>query len=349
MTTRLTRLALILILVSLSCSIPISVTPTAQPTPRAVSQLYVTAGADATPTPTPFQPVGPTLTPTVTNTPVPSATPEPEIAESEAEPTPIRMDQPMPEGTVNLLVLGSDKREDAGFRTDVMMLVSIHGSGKVNVVSFPRDLYVTIPGWTTQRLNTAFAYGGFQTMADTFEYNFGVRPTYYVMTNFQGFIDIIDSLAGVTVNADSPLKDKCDLPQARGGYCTVDVGPVVMDGATALWYVRSRYSSSDFDRTRRAQEVLFGLFQRFMSIDAITQLPDFYSYYQNNVETNMDLDVMASLLPVAANIINDPSNINRYVIGPGYVTPFTTSGGAMVLLPNYDAIYGVIAEAVYGE
>ena len=265
-------------------------------------------------------------------------------------PTPNRSGQPLPEGTVNLLVLGSDFRPGEGYRTDVMMLVSIHGSsGTVNVVSFPRDLYVTIPGWTTQRLNTAFAYGGFPLMADTLQYNFGVRPDYYVMTNFQGFIGIIDSLGGVTVNVGNYLSDKCDLPQARGGYCEVSAGPVTMDGPTALWYVRSRYTTSDFDRTRRAQEVLYALFQRFMSIDAVSKLPEFFSYYQSSVETNMGIDAMTTLLPVASQVIGDSSRVNRYAIGPAHVTPFTTSGGAMVLLPNYDAISGIIAEAVYGQ
>jgi LCP family protein required for cell wall assembly len=256
----------------------------------------------------------------------------------------------MPEGTINLMVLGSDFRPGQGQRTDVMMLVSIHGSsGTVSVVSFPRDLYVTIPGWTTQRMNTAFAYGGFPLLADTLEYNFGVRPTHYVMTNFQGFVGIIDSLGGVKVNVGNYLSDKCDLPQARNGYCTVDAGPVIMDGATALWYVRSRYTTSDFDRTRRAQEVLYALFDQMMSIAAVGKLPEFYAYYQSSVETNLTVDAITPLLPVASTIIGDSSRIRRYAVGPAQVTNFVTSGGAMVLLPNYDAISTIIAEAVYGQ
>lgn len=351
MKTRLLRLALIVILVSLSCAVPAYwTTPTPQPSPRAVSQLMMTAGPDATATATPFQPVGPTSTPIPSATPEPTATAEPEMEGAPALPTPIRSGQPMPEGTVNLMVLGNDSRFDGGYRTDVMMLVSIHGSsGTVSVVSFPRDLYVTIPGWTTQRINTAFAYGGFPMLADTLEYNFGVRPSYYIMTNFQGFIGIIDSLGGVKVNAANYLSDKCDLPQAVNGYCTVNGGPVIMDGSTALWYVRSRYTTSDFDRTRRAQEVLYGLFDQLMSIEAVSKLPELYDYYKSSVETNMGIDAMTPLLPIASTVIGDSSRIHRYAIGPAQVTNFVTSGGAMVLLPNYDAINAMIAEAVYGQ
>lgn len=83
----------------------------------------------------------------------------------------------MPEGVVNIMVLGSDYRESSGYRTDVMMLVSVNTIKQtVSVVSFPRDLYVPIPGWVTQRLNTAMPHGGFQMLADTLDSNFGIRP-----------------------------------------------------------------------------------------------------------------------------------------------------------------------------
>ena len=78
-----------------------------------------------------------------------------------------------------------------------------------------------------QRLNTAYGYGGFYTAGLTFEYNFGVKPDYFVMVNFNGFRSIINSLGGVTVNAASTFS------AAREGYYpnlyTVHAGPVLMD------------------------------------------------------------------------------------------------------------------------
>ncbi|MBE0695799.1 MAG: LCP family protein, partial [Anaerolineaceae bacterium] len=255
--------------------------------------------------------------------------------------------QQQAEGTINLLVMGSDWRPSSGYRTDVIMLVSIHGNdGTVSVVSFPRDLYVTIPGWMEQRINTAFPHGGFSMLADTLEYNFGVRPDYYVLTNFSGFTGIIDSLGGVNVNIEQYLMDKCDLPQAVNTYCEVYPGPKHMNGPMALWYVRSRHSSSDFDRLRRAQEVLYGLFKRLMSLDAVSHLPDLYNSYRSSVATNMIVDDMAPLLSIANNIFNDSARVKRYTIGPGYVYPYVTESGAQVLLPNYDAIRQLIRDVI---
>lgn len=355
MPKHLIRLALVIILVSMACSLPIYADPVPSPSPKAVSQINVTAAPEAIATLTPFQPIGPTTVPSKTPTqipltPTPTATVDPEMAGIPNAPTPIRINQKLPAGTVNLLVMGNDFRPGGGYRTDVIMLVSINtGKGTVSVVSFPRDLYVTIPGWTTQRINTAFPHGGFALMADTMEYNFGVRPKYYIMTNFQGFVGIINSLGGINVNAGQRLSDSCDLPQSVRGYCTINPGVVSMDGATALWYVRSRHSSSDFDRTRRAQEVLYGIFSKLMSANAITRLPELYANYQRSVETNLGVQDIAPLLPIASKVIGDSSLVHRYAIGPGQVTNFITSEGAMVLLPNYDAINSIIAQAVFSQ
>lgn len=349
MMNHLARLALILFLVSTACSMPIAAATTPA-TPRAVAQLMVKAGPDSTATPTPFQPVGPTSTPwptaTPTATPLPTETPVPE--DPTETPVPTIDVESLPEGTISLVILGSDWRPNSGFRTDVMVLVSINARlGKVSAVSFPRDLYVTIPGWTTQRINTAFAHGGFSMLADTLETNFGVRPQYYIMTNFQGFVDIIDSLGDVNVAVGQTLTDKCDLPQAVNTYCTVDPGMAQMDGATALWYVRSRYSSSDFDRLRRAQEVLYGIFGKLMSLGVVSRLPDLYDSYRKNVETNLGINDILPLLPVASQILNNPDRIQRFTIGPGVVYPYWTPDGAAVLLPDYGAIYLIIQDAVF--
>jgi LCP family protein required for cell wall assembly len=352
MSHRLFHFALIFVIISCACSAPFLVNTfvpgnNAQGvSPRAVAQLITTADPNATATPTPFQPLGPTATPRATRTPSPT-----EIAEDPVitdMPTPIRVTQTMPKGTTNFVVLGNDLRPGGGFRTDVMMLVSINGSkGTVSVISFPRDLYVTIPGWMTQRINTAFARGGFPMLADTLEYNFGVRPTFYVMTNFQGFTGIVNSMGGITVNAGSYLSDTCDIPQSVGGRCTVYAGPVSMDGDMALWYVRSRHTSSDFDRTRRAQEVLYAMFVKTMSRDAISRLPDLYAAYGSSVDTNIGVDDIVPLLPVASQVLTDSSRVKRFAVGPQHVYNYVTEEGAMVLLPNYAAITQLLHEAIF--
>jgi anionic cell wall polymer biosynthesis LytR-Cps2A-Psr (LCP) family protein len=168
------------------------------------------------------------------------------------------------------------------------------------------------------------------------------------MTNFNGFVSIVDNVGGINVNAALNLTDKCDLPQASyDGYCSAGPGVVSMNGSTALWYVRSRYSSSDFDRTRRGQEVIQALLVKLLSLNAVSRIPDLYNIYQSSVETNINLETVISLAPMAP-ILVEKDAISRYYIGPQQVSSYTVpESGAAVLLPNQAAIEAVLREALF--
>jgi len=270
------------------------------------------------------------------------------LPQPEQTPTPVPTisSESMHQKQVNILLLGSDWRPESGYRTDVIMLLSINPQhNSVSVVSFPRDLYVQIPGWEMNRINTAHQVGGFEMMADTFEYNFGIRPDYYFMVNFQGFKALIDSLGGIDVNASENLSDSCsDINDI--GWCSVGPGTVHMDSTTALWYVRSRYSTSDFDRTRRAQEVTQAIFNKAISLYGLSRIPELYAIYTDYVETNMGLAEILPLVPMA-KVVQNPENIHRYNIGPEHGYDWITESGAWVFIPDYYAIYDVLAQALY--
>ena len=253
-----------------------------------------------------------------------------------------------PDGQVNILILGSDWRASSGYRTDVVLLMSIYTKeNKVSLVSFPRDLWVVIPGLQEERINTAMGYGGFPLLASTFEYNFAIHIDHYMMTNFAGFTEIVDTLDGIDIEASTNTADQCDLSYAHGAWCSVGPGTEHLDGETALWYVRSRKTSNDFDRTRRAQEVLIGLFKKLMTMNAVAQAPELYSQFIDSVETDMTLADMLEIIDVAPAILSDTSRIKQYAIGTAQVTPLTTTTGAYILQPNYDDIWEIIEEAVY--
>ena len=287
----------------------------------------------------------PTATPLPSPTPLVTATPKPTKRPTE---TPWVNNAELPEGQRKILILGSDSRGDGGFRTDVILLLILNPQqGTASAVSFPRDLFVNIPGIGQDRINTAMVYGGFSLLASTFETNFGVRPDGYVLTDFSGFKDIVNSLDGIHVDAASSLTDKCDLPQANwDGYCTVEPGSINMDGATALWYVRARHTTSDFDRTRREQEVLRGIFDKLLSLDAVSRVPELYDLYRKNVEISLSLNDVASLITMAPKLA-ESGRIRRYAIGPGQVWDYIVPGsGARVLLQNEPAIRSIIYEAL---
>jgi len=324
----------VLAITALACNMP-GINASQGQTPQAISQLLVTPDPNATSTPTPFLPAAATATAQATQTQQPTETPTVQVIDGG-------------EGVTKILLLGSDWRPSSGFRTDVIMLVSINRrTGATSVVSFPRDLYVTLPGYRQERINVAQALGGFELTQATYQYNFGFMPDYYVMTNFQGFKNIIDSLGGITVNASRELYDSCDLSWQDGsGKCSAGPGEVQMDGETALWYVRSRYSSSDFDRTRRAQEVIKATFVKMMSLNAISKIPDLYSALKSNVETNIPLDVIISLARFAPGLIANTDQIKQYAIGSQDVWAWMTAEGAQVLLPNPDRIQPILSEAL---
>ena len=313
--------------------------------PEKQSVQWISLDPDSPATPTPFLPLIEDI-----------STPEPDsediVVEDAGQETviPTSTKPKRPEGQVNILVLGSDFRPGSGYRTDVFMVLSLYPEeGTASVVSFPRDLYVNLPGIGNQRINVAQPFGGFELSKATLEENFDLTVDYYIMTNMQGFIGIVDNLGGITVNAGGYLSDSCNLSQRdAGGYCTVYGGPTYMNGETALWYVRSRYSTSDFDRTRRAQEVMYAIFEKLMALDAISRVPDLYNLYQSSVETNLTLTDIVPLAPLAAKILSDPSKLRRFAIGPEHVYPYVLpDSGANVLIPNYELIQDVIYQSAF--
>ncbi len=296
---------------------------------------------EATPTPTPFQPLEPTPTyiPTAMPTLEPASKPKGD-ASRDTQPVGKLV---MPKNQINVLLLGSDRRgSSGGYRTDTIILVSINTDAKsVSMVSFPRDLYLYIPGWTYQRINTAMYHGGFKLLAKTLEYNFGIMPKYYVLINFSAFREIIDSLGGIDVEVARTFTDE----YWDKSYKTIPAGTVHMDSNIALWYARARKSSNDFDRARRQQEVLHAVVKRVLGMNALENAKDLYDIYIKNVSTNLTWDEIVPLIPLMV-YFQDPSLIQRYVIGPGQVYDWITSGGAMVLLPRQDKIIALLKEAL---
>jgi LCP family protein required for cell wall assembly len=309
----------------------------ASPTPA-----YVLADPGATPTPTPFQPVPPT--PVVWPTDLPSPTPELEATPTPQPPVDESQEQALDQlsGQINILLLGADARpRSTNFRTDTIILVTLNADlGTVNVTSFPRDLYITVPGWGAQRINSAWPYGKYKLLAATFEHNFGIRPDYYALLKFSSFKQIIDSLGGLDVHVGKKLSDY------RAGYwVTIPAGDVHMDADTVLWYVRSRKTTNDFARNQRQQEVLQALFFKLISMNALRRVPELFEQYKGGIMTDIELVNLLSWLPLAAKVAENPDNIHYYAISYGQVYDYITPYGAMVLLPDRQKVMKVIKKS----
>ena len=118
-----------------------------------------------------------------------------------------------------------------------------------------------------------------------------------------------------------------------------------MNGETALWYVRSRHSSSDFDRLRRAQEVLFAAFKKMFDLGSLNKLPELKATLDKTVQTNMTIEQGLSLMPLAIAVIQSPDKVKRFAITEEQTTESISWNGMWILLQNPGAIPAVLKEA----
>jgi LCP family protein required for cell wall assembly len=317
--------------------------------------LVVTQNPLATITPTPFQPLPPTDTPlppplaTDTPTPEPTSVDPWEDFPAPVEPSAIEIPRPAPEiafgpEVVNILLLGSDQRPyEAGYRTDTIIVLSLDPEAQtVTMLSIPRDLYVYIPGWRVDRINVADVRGGPEMIKQTILYNFGIPIHRWARINFYGFVTAIDLLGGIDVQITGYLSDNC---QHTPLYYTPGTTRH-LDGTFALCYVRQRETTGDLDRMRRAQEVMRAVFDRVVSLDGLSRVPDLYSQFGNLLETDVVVGDLVPLVPLATAVSGDTAAIRQFAITGDMVTLWRVpSSGASVLLPVQDAVRALLEEA----
>jgi LCP family protein required for cell wall assembly len=244
---------------------------------------------------------------------------------------------------LNILLIGSDARPGLiGTRTDAIMILSLNPSaGTATLLSIPRDLFVYIPGWKMNRINAAFSRGGVGLLSTTIRYNFGITIDRWVMLNFNGFIAIIDHFGGIDVYVSQSLSDRCG-----SAYYSYAPGTHHMGGIEALCYIRMRYATSDIDRMRRQQEVMLAFFNKMVSIDGLSQIPEFYGLLNSYIQTNVGLSDIVAKIPLGVTIASDSSRIRRFAIDSGKYTPYVIPySGASVLLPIRSAIQAMLRSA----
>ena len=170
----------------------------------------------------------------------------------------------------NILLLGQDRRPGEGrARTDSMIVLSINKEKKtIKLISLMRDLYVQIPGYSDNRLNCAYAFGGMELLNRTVELNFGLKIDGNVEVDFDGFQGVVDAIGGVDI-----YLNESEVAYMQNGNYDVVEGMNHMDGRTALCYARIRkVGNSDWRRTERQRTVITAAFQKLKSADLSTLL-----------------------------------------------------------------------------
>jgi LCP family protein required for cell wall assembly len=253
---------------------------------------------------------------------------------------------------VTLLVLGldyNDWRNDEGPpRTDTMILLTLDPiSNTAGMLSIPRDLWVSIPGFDYGKINTAYqlgeAYklpgGGPGLAMDTVERLIGVPIQYYAQIDFSVFVRFIKEIHGIKI--DVPYEIYIDIYDDDLGKKRIKPGIQVLPGEYALAYARARNTEgADFDRAQRQQQVIMGIRDRLLEpgviADLVSKSPELYVEFSSGINTNLSLDEVVQLAWLAQQIPTE--NIYQGVIGEEQVNFGKSPDGLDVLKPLPDQI-----------
>jgi LCP family protein required for cell wall assembly len=205
------------------------------------------------------------------------------------------------DGRVNYLILGYGGEGHSGeYLTDTIIVASVNPySKKLALLSIPRDLYVPIPNQGQRKINEAFSIGkaegstdqGAQLVKETLSNILDIPLHYYITLNFEGFEKIIDLVGGVDVYVEKDIYDPY-YPDDRGGQTVyyIEKGWHHFNGSEALKYARSRYTTSDFDRSKRQQKIMIALKEKVLSLNLFsdtTKILSLLSTVGKNVETDL--------------------------------------------------------------
>ncbi|MFQ5625748.1 MAG: LCP family protein [Methyloligellaceae bacterium] len=253
----------------------------------------------------------------------------------------------------NILILGLDRRpgESLISRSDTMILARVDPAGPaINLLSIPRDLWVTLPDGGPNRINTAHRFAelndagsGPAAAMQTVAANFGVSVDHYVRIDFEGFVRIIDAMGGITINVENNFVDY-QYPTYDNGTMVVsfEAGVQHMDGERALQYARIRHGSSDFVRAARQQQIVAAVARRVLQPGAWLRLPALVGAFSTAVDTDMGFLEAVRFAPTLVRV--GPDAITRWVIEGEMVQPYKTPGGAAVQLPVWEQIDPVLRD-----
>lgn len=192
------------------------------------------------------------------------------------------------EKLINILLVGQDRREGQGRqRSDAMILCSFNPeTNELSMISFLRDLYVKIPGYSDNRLNAAYVFGGFPLLTQALNENFGITVDGSFEVDFNGFKKVIDLVGGVDIELTA-AEAKLIGDGAKEGVSH-------LDGDHALMYARIRKLDSDFGRTARQRNVLNAVFKKVKDC-SVSELMELVNEVLPMITTDMSNTEILSL------------------------------------------------------
>ena len=254
----------------------------------------------------------------------------------------------------SILLIGQDKQGDqTRQRSDSMILATLDkDQGTISLTSFMRDLYVAIPGYSSTRINAAYAYGGMELLDETLEENFGVQIDGNVEVDFEVFKILVDKVGGIDLELTQAEADYiCGrdqsvlYPQPLRTDWDLQEGVNHLDGEQALIHARNRsIGNSDYRRTERQQDVLKAAFAKIKDLNVL-EIGGLIKDVLPLVTTDLSLWDMTGYAMDVMSIGTD--EIQSYRIPEdGSYTPQTIDG-MQVLVPNLEQNREYLQQILY--
>ncbi len=261
---------------------------------------------------------------------------------------------------INILLVGIEEINGAR-NTDSMIVATMNTKDhSFKLTSLMRDLYVDIPGYDKNKLNSAFAKGGINLLYKTIETNFQINIDGYCMVNFEAFEQIVDMVGGIeiTLTKDEAKYLNTTNYISKKSNRKVVAGTQLMNGNQALGYCRVRYVSTgtennDFGRTQRQRIVLQAIYDKVKSKN-IVSLVMLMNNILNNVEIKTDIrkNEFNSYLQEAINIRGAAIQTLRIPTDKSYTNAKVQIGSRKVdvlELKDWNATRKELHDYIYGK
>ncbi len=262
----------------------------------------------------------------------------------------------------NILLVGEDLRDtventdQTNGNTDVIMMVSINTKkGTVTTTSFMRDIYLQIPGFYADRINSAYSKGGIPLLEQTIQDNFSVKIDRYLKVNFYSFIDIVDTMGGLDIKISkeeaigmrAPLGEQNKyLGKKYGTDYIKKSGKIHMNGNQALAYARLRkVGNSDWERTQRQRTVIDLIANKTKKL-SLTELNSLLNKVLGKISTDLsDAEIAYYLLHASTYLNYERDQIQIPAEGTYSCETIRT---ADVLCPDFTSNIRTLQKKIYG-
>lgn len=253
---------------------------------------------------------------------------------------------------LDILILGirgedtEDAEEAGALLTDTIMVFSHDKTTKKSsLISIPRDLYIKIYN-KKDKINAAYEYGllrkeGTDYVKKLVSQITSVYIDNVIIADFSSFEKLIDRLGGIDITLTKPFKE-----EGQWGYIfELPAGENHLNGQDALYYVRSRYTTSDFDRAFRQQQVLFAIKDKLTKLNIISDLIKTLSVINTlseNIKTDINIWDVKEIIGLGKEVDTSPNMFKKQVLSTDNLLYQTTGPkGEYILLPigdNFDQI-----------